>query len=161
DRPSDQLVHTVHRVTEGNPLFIKEFLDHLQRHGELRELHGSVVTTLESSDMAIPPSMTAVIGDRIRQISPACHDVLVLGAFLRPGFEPSSLASLAGQPTDNLVGLLEEAVESGVLQEDSHTYRFIHPLVRQALYQEPDATRRQQIHLRIVEHLERAESDSS
>lgn len=156
ERPSDQLVHTVYRVTEGNPLFVSEFLDHLKRQGALREMHGSVVSTVESTDIAMPSSMTAVIAERIREISDACHDVLVLGAFLGPAFELNALASVAVKSTAQLVGLLEEGIEAGLLLEDMSAYRFVHPLVRQALYQEPRAARRQEIHMRIVEHLEQA-----
>ena len=155
DRPSDQLVHMVHQVTDGNPLFVSGFLDHLKRQGALREVHGVVVGTVDSTDIAMPASMTAVIAERIREISPACHDALVLGAFLGPVFDLRPLASVAGQPPADLTAHLQEAIAAGFLLEDGHTYRFVHPLLRQALYQEPRAADRQQIHLRIVEHLER------
>jgi tetratricopeptide (TPR) repeat protein len=160
ERPSDQLVDTVYRVTEGNPLFIGEVVDHLRRQGALHEQRGFTVSRVESTDIAMPTSMTAVIDDRIREISPACHEVLILGAFLGPGFPLATLAGLAEMPDPSLAGLLDEAVAAGLLLEDSRTYRFVHPLVRQALYQEPRAIGRQGIHLRIADSIERAQVES-
>ena len=153
ERPADHLVHTVHRVTEGNPLFIGEVVAHLRRQGALQQHRGFTISNVESTDIAMPTSMTAVLADRIREISSPCHEVLVLGAFLGPTFGRDAMARLAGLAEADLTTLLSEAVAAGLLLEDGLTYRFVHPLIRQALYQEPRAGRRQALHLRIADEL--------
>jgi tetratricopeptide (TPR) repeat protein len=152
--PSDQLVHRVREVTEGNPLFVREVADHLVRSGSLVEQRGSTVSSNPAQQLLLPSSVTGSISSRTSLLSESCREVLTLASFLGARFERDQLASLAASSADALSDALEEAVAHEVLLDEGHAYRFAHPLLRQVVYQLPSSSRRQRIHLRIAEHLE-------
>lgn len=152
--PSDQLVHRVREVTQGNPFFVREVADHLVRSGTLVERRGFAVSSNSERELLLPSSVTGAISSRTSRLSATCREALTLASFLGMRFEPDELASLAGTSADSLSDALEEAVAHEVLLDEGHAYRFSHPLVRQVMYQVPSSSRRQRLHLRIAEQLE-------
>jgi tetratricopeptide (TPR) repeat protein len=154
-RPSGQLVHRVREVTGGNPLFIREVADQLVRSGKLTQQGGFTVSSDPGSVIELPSSLTSAIADRTRRLGARCRELITLASLLGTRFELARLAEIAAEPAQTVAEALDEAVSQGVLLDEGHQYHFAHPLVRQVLAQAPSAPRRQQLHLRIGEHLQK------
>ena len=150
--PSEQVTGVIHRVTEGNPLFVGEIVRLLVTEGALDEV-GSDATR----PFAIPDGVRAVIDRRLRHLTDGCKDALVLGSVLGRDFSIDALTRASGSSRETLLGLLDEAVGERVVTEPARTpgrLRFGHVLIRDVLYDELPPGRRAQLHGRVGEALE-------
>ena len=142
-------VETIHRRTEGNPLFVGEVV--------------SLLTTEEigeQSDWAntIPEGVRDAIGRRLSRLSQQCNDVLTTASIIGREFDFRLLQSLSPQiKEDSLLEVLDEALEVRLVQEslgDGEHYQFSHALVQETLASGLSAGRRVRLHARIGEALE-------
>jgi len=143
-RPHDALVRSVHDRTAGNPFFVREVL----------RLAGDAS---EGQD-AVPSSVRAVVGRRLRQLSQPCRELLSAAAIVGPEFAVPVLAEVARLPERRLLVLLGEALAARIVEEAGAPgrYRFTHALVREVLVNRVLATRRRELHRRAGEALETA-----
>ncbi len=154
------IAETLHRQTEGNPLFLQEVVRYLveedlliQREGRWRPAED---TTLE---MSIPEGLRDVIGKRLTLLSKACNQLLSVAAVIGRDFRLELLQKVAGISDDELINGLEEARKAAVVEERSGlgaavTYRFNHAFFRQTLYEEMIAPRRIRLHRQVAKSLE-------
>ena len=154
------LAETVHRQTEGNPLFVQEVLRYLVDEGPLTENGGGAA----SIEMGIPEGLRDVIGKRLSRLSPECNELLRVAAVIGREFGLDVLEPVAGVAEDGLFRSLEEAMNAVLIEERSSvgtgvTYRFAHALFRQTLYEETIAPRRVRLHQKIGEAIEKAYPD--
>ncbi len=149
----------VYRQTEGNPLFIQEFLRYVVEEGLVARQggrwHGTGDTPLE---MSIPEGLRDVIGKRLSRLSPECNRLLSIAAVIGRDFSLETLRQVSGLEEEPLVQALEEALRVGVLEERSRPgsiqYHFAHAFFRQTLYEEMIAPRRLRLHQEVARALE-------
>jgi class 3 adenylate cyclase/tetratricopeptide (TPR) repeat protein len=144
--------------TDGNPFFVAELLRHLSESGVLAqrddgrwELKGPL------SEIGMPQSVREVVGRRVERLGDKTHGVLTVAAVIGREFDVELLERVAREDEEELLDLLEEAVESSLLVESgAHPGRFMfaHALINHTLYEEHGVTRRARLHLRIAEALE-------
>jgi DNA-binding SARP family transcriptional activator len=147
-RPADELVSAIHAETEGNALFVAEVVRLLDAEGRLGETGAAV---------RIPPSVRAVIGQRLGRLSPDCRALLASASILGREFRLDALARLAGVDGAALLDLLDEAAsERAVVDVPRSTgrLRFAHALIRDTLYDDLAPTRRLRMHARAGAALE-------
>ena len=155
-----RIAETVHRQTEGNPLFVQEVVRYLGEEGLLTEDNGGTA----SIAMRIPEGLRDVIGKRLSRLGHECNELLSLAAVIGREFSLDVLEPVAGLPEDGLFRSLEESVNAGLIDDRSSvrtgvTYRFAHALFRQTLYEETLAPRRVRLHQKIGEAIESAYPD--
>src|SRR5437868_4378949 len=100
----------------------------------------------------LPPSVRAMIQARLARLSPAARQVVMAAAVLATPASARRLWPIAqlGVPAGREA--LEEAIKSGILREEearpgrSAHYRFTHELMREVVYTELGAARRQVLH---------------
>ncbi len=144
-------VHTswpavVHRLTGGNPLYVRELCRLLDRDGRLRR---------PAVELDVPVELRRLVAHRTAQLSPPCQDLLGGCAAIGAEIDVPLLRAVAEAP-DAVDGLLAEAVQSGVLTDDPWkpaTVRFAHELLRQARYGELSRGERIGWHRRIADAL--------
>ena len=149
--PPADLVAAIHRETDGNPFFVGEILKLLATEGRLHDVSGL------DARIPIPPSVRDAIRRRLRHLSDACLRELVLAAVLGREFDLEALAQTSERDLDPLLDVLDEAIVSGVVAEAPGAQgrlRFVHVLIRDALYDELPATRRLRLHRDVGEALE-------
>jgi len=150
------LAESIHRQTEGNPLFVQEVVRYLVEEGHLG--HGGAAAAGTPATMTIPEGLRDVIGRRLSRLSPECNRLLAVAAVIGREFGLETLESVAGLVEEAVVSALEEALHVGVLEEQSRLgvirYRFAHAFFRQTLYEETIAPRRIRLHQQVARALE-------
>lgn len=119
----------------GNPLFIRELVDALGRHGQLRSADGLVDVTPDAAAAPVVVSLENVIAERLATLSPDIQDLLRFASVIGHEFSAAELAEISGRPFPQLLTLLHEALVAGVLEEAGDRLRFRHGLIRAALSQ--------------------------
>ena len=133
--PGPRLASVLRRAG-GNPLYARELADALAREGRLR-VSGTVAELADSPSMIeVPPSLAAVLQERLRGLPGDVENVLRRAALLGLEFSVFDLEILTGRTAGELMGVVQAGVAAGVLTEAALQLSFRHALVRQLLYEE-------------------------
>jgi predicted ATPase len=155
-RPTGELVAALHRLTEGNPLFLREFVRALADEGRLND---SAI-----SQVALPESVAAVIDRRLSPLSAPCRQMLCVAAVVGREFASDVLSQAwdgssagSGSAGAAVADLLAAAEVLGIvasIPESPRRYRFAHALIRETLYGALMPTDRARMHRQVGEALE-------
>jgi len=158
-----ELAETIHDLTDGNAFLVCELWRAMVETGIVEVSGGEVRVTRPLSELGTPESVHEVVGQRLSRLAPKTTDLLELAAVAGPEFELEPIRRAAGLSEAELLAALEEAVGSGMIEElrsQRLACRFTHEIVRRALYDRLSRLRRAELHLRVGEELERADSAS-
>jgi DNA-binding SARP family transcriptional activator len=162
--------------TGGQPLYLLETLKMLRDRqwlvpqldpdGSWRlEPTGEMAAALaqeRSRRELLPPSVRAMILARLLKLAPAARRLVMAGAVLGSQASARLLWQVAELGTQDGLEALEEAIKSSFLREEQTGgpetgrpghYRFAHDLMREVVYTELGAARRQVLHQRALERL--------
>ena len=160
--------------TDGQPLYLLETLKLLrEREWLVPRLAADGVFRLEPSvgmteavaqeqsrRELLPPSVRAMIQARLAKLVPPARQLVLAGAVLGNQASAKLLWQVAEVEGQEGIAALEEAVKSGILREEQAgagrlvSYRFGHDLIRDVVYAELGAARRQVLHQRALARLE-------
>ncbi len=157
----DQLVRLVETETEGNPFFIEEVYLHLEESGVLLDEHGRVRQDLSMAEDSVPEGVRLVLGRRLERLSPTTRDALTAAAVLGRVFSPDLVGEVAPADPDALVDAFDEA-EHARLIVPAPRYghlAFSHELIRQTLLADASTLKRERLHLRAADTIERRYAD--
>ncbi len=148
-RPSAGLVTTLHRRTEGNPLFLGDVIRHLAAEASLIDEEGV-------ENLPLPPGLREAVRSRLDGLSGETRRLVTLASVAGDRLS-SDLVEIVGGTPDQVLAHLSQAVGAGVLTEDpsSRTYRFTHGVVRDVLYRELAPDRRIVLHRVVAKALQR------
>ena len=148
--PSASFVGDLHRATAGNPLFVDGVVRVLMADGKLASAE-----RLDLSGFRLPEGVRGAIRRRLAMLSSDAQALLSVAAVIGQEFESGLLKCVSSLPVGSLPDLLEEAAAAGLIVSlDGSRYRFSHPLIREALYNESGAADRIVLHRRIGNVLE-------
>jgi class 3 adenylate cyclase/tetratricopeptide (TPR) repeat protein len=157
----EELVRAIDAETEGNPFFVEEVYFHLAESGVLLDESGRVRADLRIDEVDVPESVRQVIGERLERLSTKTREALVAAAVMGRVFVPELTGEVAGIGTDVLVDSLDEAERARLIapaQGNGHLL-FNHELIRQTLLAGTSAVKREQLHMRAAEAIERTYAD--
>jgi tetratricopeptide (TPR) repeat protein len=154
----DQIV----AAAEGNPLFVEEMLRMLVDDGLLHREDGRWVTTGDLTEVAIPPSVEALLAARLDRLLPAERALLQRAATIGRTFYSGALVELSPPESREAVPQLLGALLRRQLidREPDHffagedAYRFNHILSRDAAYASVPKLRRVRLHEAFARWLE-------
>jgi predicted ATPase/DNA-binding SARP family transcriptional activator len=165
----------------GQPLYLLETLKLLRerewlvpRQGEdgtwrleLDVEMAAAVAQEPSRRELLPPSVRAMIRARLAKLAPPTRQLVMAGAVLGTQASARLLWQVAELEVQAGIEALEEAVGSGILHEEQAgvgrpgSYRFVHDLMREVVYTELGAARRQVLHQRALARLATAGARAS
>lgn len=148
--PSEELVSSISRETEGNPLFIEEVVRLLVSEGRLWTYAGD-------ERIPIPEGVREVIGRRLGGLPADCHRILTIGAVIGREFSIEVMQRITGRTAAELLETLREAVSAKLIantHEEPGRFRFAHALIRETLYEDLMPADRVRLHREVGQVLE-------
>jgi DNA-binding SARP family transcriptional activator len=156
-RPADAaFTEAAHHRTGGNPFFVHELVSHLTDLGVLSRGAGdtSWPTGAQIEASGASEGMRQVLSRRIGQLSPSARQALMMAAVAGEQFQAADVAAASAVELGEVTTAFEETTTAGLTSEASEgpgRYRFVHALVRHALYESMSALRKAQWHWQIAE----------
>lgn len=151
------LVRAIHAEASGNPFFMAELTRHLIEEGRLEDVLADWTGPLDLTELGIPEGVRQVVGRRFARLSPDAERFLAQAAVCTGGFDFNVLAALTGLPEEALLDAIDEALAARLVQAVPgrlETYDFVHAIVRHALYEAWNPSRRVRLHRKLAEALE-------
>jgi len=146
--PTDpEVVRSILRRAEGNPLFIREL--------------ASLVSERGASPLDLPPTVHAVIATRMLNLGSDGRALLRAAAVLGVDFDIHLLEQVSGRPESQVVRLLADAALRRLVAGSANRRHFTHPLVREVMYAELPDEDRVRLHAEAAEALRATLGDAS
>jgi ATP/maltotriose-dependent transcriptional regulator MalT len=145
------------RWTGGNPFFVEETLKSLVARGVLENQKGNWVGW-DARDFVLPESVRDAVITKVAGFSESAREVAELAAVIGARASYPLLRSISGLDESALLAALEELVDQRILVEltagGAIVYDFLHPVVRDTLYQEFGLQRTRLLHGTLAEAME-------
>lgn len=148
--------------TEGNPFFVEEICKALIEAGDLYYAGGHW-RRAEMESIQLPQNVRSAILSRVDKLSQDVQEALRLAAILGREFDFETLKNANESDSAALHLVLERAERAQLLQkierDGNLMYAFAHALIPFALRESIGGLRRQRMHARVAEALERQRPD--
>ena len=150
----------------GVPLYAVETLRALADRGVLEVEDDRYVVRGELGEVAVPPTIRALVASRLDRLGHLERRVLAAGAVLGERFSAAGTAALAGVDEPDALALLEGLVAKALLdlERDPRSplrgrYGFLQGVVRRVTLSTLSRRERKRCHLAAVEYLSRGEPE--
>jgi class 3 adenylate cyclase len=150
----EALARKVTEKAEGNPLFAEEIVSFLTERGVLHAKNGKL--DFGAVAASLPASVQGVLHARVDRLEPKDRALLQAASVIGRRFDAGLLKAAASE-TEDLGTRLDAIQKLDLIHLESRTgdYAFKHALVREALFQTLLTERRQMLHGKIAEEIER------
>jgi len=143
DAVPDPVALACHDATGGNPFLIEELLVELMGEG----LDAGIVPDRIAA--MGPKRIGAAVAERAARIDPLGPDLTRAAAVLGDATDLGALAALTGAGRERTAAIVDRLAAASILGAGP-VYSFIHPLVRQAVYEDIPAAGRGELHARAA-----------
>jgi DNA-binding winged helix-turn-helix (wHTH) protein/tetratricopeptide (TPR) repeat protein len=162
------LVHSVHRRTDGNPLFMVQIGEQWMKQGALVRGPDGWTTRVAPEDIeaSAPHGLREMIEQQIEEMSDEDRGILEAASVTGLEFSAAAVAALVGADPGAVEGRCDGLARRALLLQraDSENpdgtlaarYRFIHWVHQNVCYQRLDGGRRARLHLAVAEQQEDA-----
>jgi DNA-binding CsgD family transcriptional regulator len=141
---SDEFCSACHAVTAGNPFLLKELLGQLERDG----VDPTAARAAEVADVT-PETVRRAVLMRLSALEAGAHELARAVAVLGEPAQLREAATLAALDQAHAAGAADALTGAEILASET-PLRFVHPLVREAIYAEVPAHQRAVIHGRAA-----------
>jgi DNA-binding SARP family transcriptional activator len=108
----------------------------------------------DSSRPPVPSGIVEYASARLSALDRGPRQLLRTAAAAGPTFELDLMAEAAELGASEAVEAMDALVNDGLLAETEHEFRFVHDIVRRAIYQQASAARRRWLHTRLADAIE-------
>jgi len=140
-----EVVASIQRRAEGNPLFIREL--------------ANLLSEPRPSSGELPRTVREVIRSRLLNLDPEVRNLLREAAVLGVEFDPRLLRALAGLSQVAIEDLLLDAERRRLVAGDKERQRFSHGLIQEVLYGELSTRERTRLHAEAARALKQRSPD--
>ncbi|HEU4425195.1 MAG TPA: AAA family ATPase, partial [Pilimelia sp.] len=135
----------------GNPLYIKELVAALLRANLVNTTDG--VAELIGARNEVTQSLAGAVVRQLDFLSRPARDVLQVSAVLGPTINATELSVILHTPASDVLTVLGESVDAGLLTVTGDQMLFRHIIIRRALAETVPATARNALHLQAAHAL--------
>lgn len=173
-RLPDGLAEVMHRVTEGNPLFLRAALDHLLARGHVAcgQEQWRINIPLKEIETEVPDSLRHMLELEVERLSQeerraldaasVCGISLLAHVGAAAGeFDPEGYEEICQQLSHRRQILRVAGLQNLSNGATTLRCRFIHAFYRQAIYDRLPPRRRSRLHLRVGYSMEALSSEAS
>src|SRR5581483_9933188 len=154
DRSLQPLAGYIERRTGGNPFFIEAVVASLVGSGALVGESGEYRLAGRTDELAVPPTVQAVIAARLDRLSEREKTVLQTAAVIGTEFGQRVLERVADYPAYEIEAALRALVEGEFLVERTPfpepEFAFRHPLTQEVAYRSQLGDRRRRTHAAVA-----------
>ncbi len=161
-----EAIDAIRKRSEGVPLYAVETVRMLLDQRLLTEHEGRYRLTGDLGALAVPESLTGLLGARIDTLPVPEREVLGHAAVLGQTFATDRLVLLCGLSEDDAVAALDDLVRREIVELDDDPrsptrgqHRFVQGLMREVAYGRLSRRERTQRHLAAAELFERLAND--
>ncbi len=141
--------------SQGNPLFVVEYLRMLHQQGKLVKANDQWV--LSFGDFDVPRKVKDVMLQRLESLRSNERVILDVASVIGENFDPQLVAAAVSQDTTKVFRTLTDIEKNSLIVHcEGKSCRFSHAKFREMLYMELPLLLRKEYHLRIGEKLEAA-----
>ena len=152
DPDTARLVGYLYERTDGNPFFLGELLRSLEETHVLRfDTGGWALGALTAT--TVPPLLRQVIDGRVARLDDTAQSLLTVAAVIGQEVPLGLWSTVGGVDDDTLVQAIEQVVSAHLMDETADGTRFVHALIREALYGGIPGIRRRGMHRQVGETL--------
>lgn len=149
------LVDWLEKITDGNAFQLTEFINYFQEKIRL-STEDTVDIEFMIKTLIIPETIESFIYSTFVSLSERAHRVIDAAAVGGTAFSFEIISNAVMLSENDAFDGLEELLAKGIfVVKNNHEYSFHHSLVREVAYRLISPSRRQWIHLRIAEALEK------
>lgn len=149
--PAPRLVAAIHRMSEGNPLFVTELVRLLSAQRMLRELG-------PGDELPTPQGIGEVIARHAAMLSRDAQTTLAIASVIGREFDPNVVSEISDVASKSVRDQCDEAAGARLIEQSpdrAGCLRFAHALVRNTLYDQLPPAERARLHGAIGDALER------
>ncbi len=156
----DQLKQLIPLRAEGNPFFLEEIIRMLIDRGILRRTEGrwQVSPDADLSSLEVPSTLEGLILTRVDHLSEAARLTIQYASVIGRGF-PFQLLSQVAEDIRELESAIQELEDRELVHRvapsEEREYRFRHVLIQETVSNSLLRRRREQIHRKIADGIER------
>lgn len=154
-----EFVSRLYEDTEGNVFFFEEVVRHLYERGRLFDETGRWREDVARLDLEVPETLRLTITRRLEHLSQAARSVLARAGLIGRAFGFDLIELVSDLTEDQLLDALDEAERARLITSTVDAsivhFRFAHELIRQTLVSEISVARRQRLHARIADAMEK------
>jgi len=159
--PPGQLVKIIFDETQGNPFFIEELYKYLVEEGKVFDASGQFRLDVKVDEVDVPDKIRLVVGRRLDRLGKSGRQILTAAAVIGRSFGFKLLETILSHvDVDDLLTAIEQAERLGLVVSTSEgpeaPFQFAHELIRQTLLADASLPRRQLLHLRVADAIEKA-----
>ncbi|MFW6142208.1 MAG: tetratricopeptide repeat protein [Candidatus Saliniplasma sp.] len=153
DVPND-FVKMIHDSSEGNPLFVEEFVKQMLDDEILDPKNNKFPT--KKDDVEIPKVINEIIDRRIKRLSKQNLRVLQIGSIIGEEIPFSLLISVSGMDSFDLLEYVDTLTGTGIwgVESDEDMYYFNHGLIHLTVYEGIPDQLRKEIHGKVALSME-------
>jgi DNA-binding CsgD family transcriptional regulator len=139
---------------EGNAFFMTQVLTALEEEGVLHQVEGRWVVG-DVASAHVPVALRQVIDGRVARLDEDAQEALAVAAVIGQEAPFDVWATVAGMDEDALGAVVEQATVARLMEEtpDGVGARFVHALIREAIYEGILPSRRRRLHRSVGETL--------
>ena len=155
----ESLVSLIFEESQGYPFFVEEVYRHLVEEGKVFDEAGQFRKDTKIEEIDIPDNVRLIISRRLERLDENERRALATAALIGRSFSFRLLTEVSQTDVDELFSVVEKALQMGMIVPSSEgpesPFTFTHELVRQTLLAGISAPRREQLHARVADAIER------
>jgi len=151
--PSD-FVNFIYDISEGNPLFAKEFIELLEDKEKLPIDTSNYPTNEEQVD--IPNIIEKLLKHRVdNQINEEAKQIAYLSSVIGQEIPYKLLKKCTKKDEMNLLNIIDELIRNDIWDEelDKDLFTFSHKLIKNVIYEEISRVKKKRLHNLIAENM--------